>query len=226
MDDSQIINLYFARDENAIIETKNKYQNMCYRIAQNILYNREDSEECVNDTWLFTWNNIPPRRPSVFSSFVSKITRNTAIDRYRKRNAQKRVDSHMEDIAGEAVSYTHLDVYKRQVMKGSSDSAVVEYLNQNGMTYSQLVASNVMVLVAGVIYLAAGVVGVKQAGKVENAGLCVGMGGLLIAEVVAEVIVTLNFGDFDPASVIRMLMFPAIYMIGAVLNWQAKKTRR
>lgn len=66
------------------------------------------------------------------------------------------------------------------VMKGSSDSAVVEYLNQNGMTYSQLVASNVMVLVAGVIYLAAGVVGVKQAGKVENAGLCVGMGGLLI----------------------------------------------
>ena len=80
MDDSQIINLYFARDENAIIETKNKYQNMCYRIAQNILYNREDSEECVNDTWLFTWNNIPPRRPSVFSSFVSKITRNTAID--------------------------------------------------------------------------------------------------------------------------------------------------
>ena len=109
------------------------------------------------------------------------------------------------------------------VMKGSSDSAVVEYLNQNGMTYSQLVASNV---VAGVIYLAAGVVGVKQAGKVENAGLCVGMGGLLIAEVVAEVIVTMIFGDFDPASVIRMLMFPAIYMIGAVLNWQAKKARR
>ena len=106
------------------------------------------------------------------------------------------------------------------VMKGSSDSAVVEYLNQNGMTYSQ------MVLVAGVIYLAAGVVGVKQAGKVENAGLCVGMGGLLIAEVVAEVIVTMIFGDFDPASVIRMLMFPAIYMIGAVLNWQAKKARR
>ena len=101
MDDSQIINLYFARDENAIIETKNKYQNMCYRIAQNILYNREDSEECVNDTWLFTWNNIPPRIPSVFSSLVSKRTRHTAIDRYRKRNAQKRVDSHMEDIAGE-----------------------------------------------------------------------------------------------------------------------------
>ena len=57
MDDAQIINLYFARDENAIVETKNKYQNMCYIVAHNILYSREDSEECVNDTWLFTWNS-------------------------------------------------------------------------------------------------------------------------------------------------------------------------
>ncbi len=108
------------------------------------------------------------------------------------------------------------------VTKGSSNSAVVEYLEQNSMTYSQLVASAVMVLAAGVIYLVAGVVGVKQAGNVENAGLCVGMGILLIVEVVAEVIVTVNFGEFDPASVIRMFMFPAIYMVGAVLNWQAK----
>ena len=61
MDDAQIINLYFARNENAIVETKNKYQNMCYIVAYNILYSREDSEECVNDTWLFTWNSIPPR---------------------------------------------------------------------------------------------------------------------------------------------------------------------
>lgn len=108
------------------------------------------------------------------------------------------------------------------VTKGSSDSAVVDYLEQNSMTYSQLVASAVMVFAAGVIYLAAGVVGVKQARNVENAGLCVGMGILLIVEVVAEVIVTVNFGEFDPASVIRMFMFPAIYMVGAVLNWQAK----
>lgn len=108
------------------------------------------------------------------------------------------------------------------VIKGSSNSAVVEYLEQNSMTYSQLVASAVMVLAAGIIYLAAGVVGVKQARNVENAGLCVGMGILLIVEVVAEVIVTVNFGEFDPASVIRMFMFPAIYMVGAVLNWQAK----
>lgn len=108
------------------------------------------------------------------------------------------------------------------VTRGSADSAVIEYLQQNNMTYDQLIASTVMVLTAGIIYLAAGVVGVKQAGNIQNAGMCVGMGILLIAEVIAEVIVTINFGEFDPASVIRMLMFPAIYMVGAVLNWQAK----
>ena len=110
--------------------------------------------------------------------------------------------------------------------RGSADSAVIEYLQQNNMTYTQLVASTVMVLAAGVIYLAAGVVGVKQAGNIKNAGMCMGMGILLVAEVIAEVMVTMNFGEFDPASVIRMLMFPAIYMVGAILNWQAKTAEK
>ena len=103
--------------------------------------------------------------------------------------------------------------------RGSADSAVIEYLQQNNMTYTQLVASTVMVL-------AAGVVGVKQAGNIKNAGMCIGMGILLVAEVIAEVMVTMNFGEFDPASVIRMLMFPAIYMVGAILNWQAKNAEK
>lgn len=103
--------------------------------------------------------------------------------------------------------------------RGSADSAVIEYLQQNNMTYTQLVASTVMVL-------AAGVVGVKQAGNIKNAGMCMGMGILLVAEVIAEVMVTMNFGEFDPASVIRMLMFPAIYMVGAILNWQAKNAEK
>ena len=110
--------------------------------------------------------------------------------------------------------------------RGSADSAVIEYLQQNNMTYTQLVASTVMVLAAGVIYLAAGVVGVKQAGNIKNAGMCIGMGILLVAEVIAEVMVTMNFGEFDPASVIRMLMFPAIYMVGAILYWQAKNAEK
>ena len=72
MDDAQIVDLYFARDESAITETKNKYQNMCFLIAHSILYNREDSEECVNDTWLFTWNSISSEKAFYISSFCFK----------------------------------------------------------------------------------------------------------------------------------------------------------
>ena len=104
MDDSQIINLYFARDENAIIETKNKYQNMCYRIAQNILYNREDSEECVNDTWFAAWRYIPPQRPPKLVAFLGKITRGFAIDMLRKKHAAKRMDMHIANITEEVES--------------------------------------------------------------------------------------------------------------------------
>ena len=104
MDDAQIINLYFARDENAIIETKNKYQNMCYRIAQNILYNREDSEECVNDTWFAAWRYIPPQRPPKLVAFLGKITRGFAIDMLRKKHAAKRMDMHIANITEEVES--------------------------------------------------------------------------------------------------------------------------
>jgi len=90
MTDQEIIELYFARSENAITETAIKYSNYCSYIAMNILYNREDSEECVNDTWLNTWRTIPPKRPSVLRTFVGKITRNLALNLYEKQSAQKR----------------------------------------------------------------------------------------------------------------------------------------
>ncbi len=112
------------------------------------------------------------------------------------------------------------------VMKGSSDSAVVEYLNQNGMTYSQLVASNVMVLVAGVIYLAAGVVGVKQAGKGGECRPLCGNGRPSYCRGCGRSDRYYDLRRFRSGFRDRMLMFPAIYMIGAVLNWQAKKARR
>ena len=101
MEDEKIVQLIWDRNENGIYELSEKYDRYCFCISERIVHDEEDAQECVNDTWLFTWNSIPPRRPSILSSFVSKITRNTAIDRYRKRNAQKRMDSHMEDIAGE-----------------------------------------------------------------------------------------------------------------------------
>lgn len=67
MEDWKIIELYWARKEEALRETEIKYEKFCFGIAWNILYNREDSEECVNDTWLAAWNAIPPERPSFFS---------------------------------------------------------------------------------------------------------------------------------------------------------------
>lgn len=90
MEDSAIIELYFERNENAISETDHKYGDYCCAIARNILSSRQDSEECVNDTWLRTWNTIPPQRPRVLRQFLAKITRNLSIDRYRAETAQKR----------------------------------------------------------------------------------------------------------------------------------------
>ena len=76
MEDNQIIELYWNRSENAIIETDKKYGNYCNSIAFNILQNREDTKECVNDTYLKTWNAIPPQKPNVLKLFLGKITRN------------------------------------------------------------------------------------------------------------------------------------------------------
>lgn len=90
MDEKEIIELYWVRSERAIEETARKYGRFCHSIAYNILSNREDSEECVNDTYLHTWNAIPPRRPNKLSAFVGKITRNLALKKYEKYTAAKR----------------------------------------------------------------------------------------------------------------------------------------
>ena len=90
MNDKNIVDLYFSRDEEAIVQTNNKYGRYCYSIAYNILTNKEDAEECVNDTYLKAWRSIPPRRPSVLSTFLGKITRHISIDRWRERVASKR----------------------------------------------------------------------------------------------------------------------------------------
>lgn len=90
MDDSQIVQLYWDRSESAIAETEAKYGKYCYRIAYNILTNKEDAEESVNDTYLKAWNEIPPKRPAILSTFLGKLTRNLSIDKWRSRNAYKR----------------------------------------------------------------------------------------------------------------------------------------
>lgn len=90
MDEQQIIELYFARSEEAIAETDKKYGRYCRQLAYNILYNIQDSEECVNDTYLKTWNSIPPKRPNPLKIILGKITRNLALDRYDWSHTQKR----------------------------------------------------------------------------------------------------------------------------------------
>ena len=93
--DEEIIDLYWVRNEEAIPETDRKYGKYLYTIAYNIVRDSRDCEECVNDTYFSTWNRIPPTRPNVFQVFLSKITRNVAVDKYRKNNAEKRIPSEM-----------------------------------------------------------------------------------------------------------------------------------
>lgn len=90
MNDQRIVELYFARSQQAIAETASKYGKYCYAIAYNILNCHEDAEESVDDTYIAAWNSIPPHRPSVLSAFLGKITRRVAIDKWRKRSAEKR----------------------------------------------------------------------------------------------------------------------------------------
>jgi len=90
MEDTAIIDLYWKRDEQAIVETDQKYGKYCHAVAYNILNDVEDSRECVNDTWLRAWNAMPPARPGILSAFFAKITRNLSLNRLEKRNAKKR----------------------------------------------------------------------------------------------------------------------------------------
>ena len=90
MEDKQIINLYFSRDEQAISETSKKYGSYCHTIAYRILQSLPDAEECVNDTWLRAWNAMPPQKPNVLRQFLAKITRNLSLDRWRMTHAEKR----------------------------------------------------------------------------------------------------------------------------------------
>ena len=108
MEDKKIIELYFARDEQAILQTAARYGKLCQQIATHILGNRSDAEECVNDAYLKLWNSIPPARPRSLSAFISRITRNIAIDRYRSLHS-KRYNRDMEVALEELAEITPAD---------------------------------------------------------------------------------------------------------------------
>lgn len=117
MEDAAIVELYWQREERAISETKTKYGAYCTSIAQRILSNRNDAEECVNDTYLGAWNAIPPHRPARLSTFLGKITRNLSLKKWRARTADKRgggvvalsLDELQECVAHDATPDEHLE---------------------------------------------------------------------------------------------------------------------
>lgn len=90
MEDEKIIDLYWAREEQALSETELKYGSYCRSIARNILRSPEDTDECVSDTWMSAWNAMPPKRPNLLSAFLGRITRNLAFDRWKAAHAEKR----------------------------------------------------------------------------------------------------------------------------------------
>lgn len=90
MEDKEILKLYLSRDEAAITETANKYDRYCRTIARNILGSEEDAAEAVNDTWLGAWNAIPPHEPEVLSTFLGKLTRRMALNKWRASQTGKR----------------------------------------------------------------------------------------------------------------------------------------
>lgn len=90
MEDSQIVSLYWERNEQALAETAAKYGRYCFCIAYNILSSREDADESVNDTYMSAWERIPPHQPSVLSAFLGKITRRISLNKWRNRSRRKR----------------------------------------------------------------------------------------------------------------------------------------
>lgn len=138
MEDSKIIDLYWDRDQNAIVRSQEKYGRYCSRIAGNILRSREDCEECVNDTWLRAWNAMPAERPDILSAFLGAITRNLSLDRYRRNTSKKRgsgeityIFDEMQDCIGGNEIDGHLDAMvltesiNRFLEKMSQDNRII-----------------------------------------------------------------------------------------------------
>ena len=135
MEDERILDLYWERDQRAIVETSAKYGEMCSVIAENILSDKLDAEECVNDTYLELWNSIPPKRPNFFGAFITKITRNLAMKRIEYLYAKKRS-------VNAAVSLSELDgcvppnaveddVVNEQVLKSCIEGFLLDLSEQN-----------------------------------------------------------------------------------------------
>lgn len=131
MQDEQIIQLFFARDELALEQTQQKYGSYCKTIAMNVLHDESDSDECVNDTYLAAWNSIPPTKPESLSAYLARLTRNISINRYKSRTTERRgggefalsLDELDDCIAGEGVSTEDLGKLISKFLYGEKKEA-------------------------------------------------------------------------------------------------------
>lgn len=123
-DDSTIISLYQARDEQAIAESSRRYGAYCMTVAHNILHNAQDEEECVNDTWLAAWNAIPPALPACLRAFLGRLTRNISTMRYRETHREKRggceLPAALDELAGCVSDGTDVEAEYRAKELGES----------------------------------------------------------------------------------------------------------
>ncbi len=126
MEDEKIIELYFERSEDAIRETDRKYGVKCRSTAYNILQDREDSEECTNDTYLRLWNVIPPQRPSPLLTYIMRIVRNLALDRVRRAKASKRADDNYRAVYDEIKDMIPAPDSVTKTVEGRELSALID----------------------------------------------------------------------------------------------------
>lgn len=128
MDDRHIIDLYFSRSQQAITEASDKYGRYCHAIAYNILGSDQDAEECVNDTWMRSWEAMPPQRPSRLSAFLGKITRNLALNRYDNYHAKKRGEGEVPLVLLELEEWIGKDTLNEALDEKALTDAIAAYL--------------------------------------------------------------------------------------------------
>lgn len=127
MDDSKIVQLYWDRNEQALTATSDKYGNYYITIAKNILGNKEDAEECVNDTYMRAWNSLPPHRPNILSTYLGKITRNLSFNLYKRNTADKRGGGEVPVVLDEIVDLVsdtddvEKEIDRRELVKAIDD---------------------------------------------------------------------------------------------------------
>lgn len=130
LSDDAIVDLYWNRNEDAITETNRKYRNYLYTIAYHILFDPEDSDECLQDAYLKTWNAIPPAAPRLLKAFLARITRNTAIDRYDEERRQKRIPPELCDSLADFEGFLSDDRCMDDILEAQAIGRIItEYLD-------------------------------------------------------------------------------------------------